>query len=83
MPLEPIASPAADRGAPTFSRRRWLTIAALAVPGAVLAGCSSGTKREAERGRARDAERTSVMDAMQATDSARLLQSTPTSPPDE
>jgi hypothetical protein len=83
MPLEPIASPAADRSDSTLSRRHWLSIAALVIPGAVLAGCSSGTRREAERGRERDAERTSVMDAMQATDSARLLQSTPTSQPDE
>lgn len=53
--------------------------------GGVLAfttGCASGSRREAERGRARDAERTSVVDTMQQTATASLVGGTPPSTPE-
>lgn len=48
---------------------------------AITTGCASGSRREAERGRARDAERTSVMDTMQQTATASLVNGTPPSTP--
>ena len=52
-------------------------LAAIAVAASILlgtlAGCAEGTSRDAERGKARDAQRTSVVSDMQATHSARVL----------
>jgi hypothetical protein len=45
----------------------------------LLAGCAEGTSTDAERGKVRDAQRTSVVSDLQATQSARLLQ--PGTPP--
>lgn len=38
-----------------------------------LAGCAEGTSHDAERGREEDAERTSVVDLLQASASADLV----------
>jgi Ni/Co efflux regulator RcnB len=55
-------------------RHRLVTLViALAVLAATLAGCAEGTSRDAEQGKARDAQRTSVVSDMQATHSARVL----------
>jgi hypothetical protein len=62
------------------SRHQLVTVAiALSVVIGTLAGCTEGTSQEAERGKARDAQRTSVVSDMQATHSARVLQ--PGTPP--
>jgi hypothetical protein len=56
------------------SRHRLAAVAiALSVVVGTLAGCAEGTSRDAERGKARDAQRTSVISDMQATHSARIL----------
>lgn len=56
------------------NRHRLVTIGiALSVLAGTLAGCAEGTSRDAERGKARDAQRTSVVSDMQATQSARVL----------
>ena len=81
MPLEPTASAAPDFTPRRLARPRLAGFAAAGVGITLLASCAQGTRREAERGRERDAERTSVMDAMQATESARLLSGTPESTP--
>jgi hypothetical protein len=47
----------------------------------VLTACAQGTSREAERGQERDAERTSVVDDLQATQTARLVLGTPPATP--
>ncbi|HYI24193.1 MAG TPA: hypothetical protein VD767_02195 [Thermomicrobiales bacterium] len=47
----------------------------------LLAGCATGNSREAERGRARDAERTSVVDSLQQTATSSLISATPPSTP--
>ncbi|HYJ12600.1 MAG TPA: hypothetical protein VEW66_03360, partial [Thermomicrobiales bacterium] len=66
------------------SRRRILLgtcgIAGIAVG---LTACSTGSSREAERGRERDAERTSVVDRMQATRTASLIIGTPPATPSD
>jgi hypothetical protein len=46
---------------------------------AVLTGCAEGASQDAERGKLRDAQRTSVVRDMQATHSARVLE--PGTPP--
>ena len=48
----------------------------------LVTGCASGTSREAERGRNRDAERTSVVDDMQRTATSRLILGSPEASPD-
>lgn len=52
----------------------------------LLAGCAEGTRRDAQQGRDQDAERTSVVSGMQATETWNLVHGTPpgtpTSPPD-
>jgi len=69
------------REAGAISRRgtrvgAWLIGACLVL--GVLAGCSEGTSKDAERGKVEDARRTSVVSDLQATHSARLiLQGTP------
>jgi hypothetical protein len=50
----------------------------LGVVGAVgFTACSTGNSREAERGKRRDAERTSVVDEVQATRTASLILGSP------
>jgi hypothetical protein len=55
----------------------------LAVLGVVLclAGCAEGTARDAERGRAKDADATSVIDALQSTRTTEIITGTPDSTP--
>ncbi len=80
MPLEPIAShrpPSTDARA----ARRVLALAFVGVACAVLVSCSQGTSRDAERGREVDAERTSVVDLLQATETSRLISGTPAASP--
>ncbi len=55
----------------------WIVTACIVI--GVLAGCAEGTSSDAERGKARDAQRTSVVSDLQATQSARLLE--PGTPP--
>lgn len=49
----------------------WLLVGCVAL--GVLIGCSRGTASDAERGRAIDAQQTSVVSDLQATESAKLL----------
>ena len=64
------------------TRRRLLLGGLELASGAVgLTACSTGSSREAERGRTRDAERTSVVDSMQATRTASLIFGTPPATP--
>lgn len=53
----------------------------MGVAATVLASCAQGASPEAERGRERDIERTSVVDSLQATESARLITGTPRATP--
>ena len=81
MPSEPIA----HRAPATDARLlHWLIafLAGLTVLIAVTA-CAEGTEREAREGQESDAERTSVVDDLQATNTARVLASTPTPPSNE
>ena len=55
-------------------------IAALCV--LAVAGCAQGTARDAERGRERDAERTSVVDVLQSTRTSEIIKGTPESTPE-
>lgn len=58
--------------------RRQLVLGMVGVAGGVsLTACSTGSSREAERGQRRDAERTSVVDEVQATRTAGLILGTP------
>jgi hypothetical protein len=50
---------------------------------AALAGCAEGTSQDAERGKLRDQQRTSVVSDMQATYSARVLEPGTPPPPTE
>ena len=64
-----------------MTRRRF---GVLLVSGGVLVGltgCAEGTARNATRGKEEDAKRTSVVDDVQATESARLLGGTPSTTP--
>ncbi len=67
------------------SRRHRLVSVAIAVSVLIgtLAGCAEGTSRDAERGKLRDAQRTSVVSDMQATHSAQVLQPGTPPPPTE
>lgn len=63
----------------------WLMLTAVAL---VVAGCSSGTATDSRRAQEQDAQRTSIVDGLQATESSRLLEpgtprpdGTPTPPP--
>ena len=67
MPLEP--TPRRDQ--PWTRTSRLLLLALLAA--ALLAGCAEGTATDAERGRARDAERESVLSDLQATETWRII----------
>jgi hypothetical protein len=42
-----------------------------------LVGCAEGTARDAEKGRARDAEATSVVDNLQSTRTSELINGSP------
>jgi hypothetical protein len=55
-------------------------LSALGFGATVLVSCSQGSSREAERARERDAERTSVVDSLQATQTAKLVTGTPGTP---
>ena len=83
MPLEPIASPAPSRSDRKRLSRRALIGVGAAATATVLVSCAQGTSREAERGKERDAERTWVVDALQATTTARLVQATPPATPSD
>jgi hypothetical protein len=63
--------------------RRSLLCGALGIAGgaASLTACSTGSSREAERARERDAQRTSVVDDLQATRTASLIIGTPPATP--
>ena len=62
--------------------RRQAMLGLLGVAGGVsLTACSTGSSREAERGKRRDAERTSVVDEVQATRTAGLILGTPPATP--
>lgn len=80
MPLERTKNhrPPAERAR---TRRDLLGVAAAGLLVTVLASCSQGTSRDAERGRERDAERTSVVDNLQATETSRLVSGTPDASP--
>ena len=81
MPLERIENhrqPPTDRG---HSRRSVLCVATLGVVATILVSCSQGTSRDAERGREQDAERTSVVDNLQATETSRLVTGSPEASP--
>lgn len=54
-------------------RRKRFGLALIGVAMLALVGCAEGTSRDAERGREADAERTSVVDSLQATSSADLI----------
>ncbi len=80
MPLEPTASPVATAA----DTRRLGRITALLVSLIVLlslSACAEGNARDAREGQEVDAERTSVVRDLQATNSARILAGTP--PPTE
>ncbi len=83
MPSEPIAHPAAKTPEPPHRppRLRWIALglAGLTLMAAVV-GCAEGTARDARQGQEEDAERTSVVRDLQATQSARILAVTPTPP---
>ncbi len=89
MPSEPIANhrPGANDGRQRalILRRRVRAIAVVGLAMLVLAGCAEGTSRDAQRGREADAERTSVVDSLQATSSADLIRRTAegTPPPED
>ena len=78
MPLEPTAN---HRPPPTDAALRVLTLFLIGVAAALLVSCSQGTSRDAERGREVDAERTSVVDNLQATVTARLVSGSPAASP--
>ena len=78
MPLERIVSRTESR----LTRRRLCGLGGLGAGVAlVLSACAQGTSREAERGKELDAERTSVVDNLQATQTARLVLGTPPATP--
>lgn len=89
MPSDPIAShhlKENDRQLRPRTRRRGVWgVALVGSIMLVLVGCAEGTSRDAERGRQKDAERTSVVDDLQASASADLLRRAAegTPPPDD
>lgn len=58
-------------------------VAILLLSGGLLAGCSTGTSNEAERGKQEDSQHESVITDMQATHTWELINSTPDSTPEE
>jgi hypothetical protein len=82
MPLDPTENLAPRLATKPITRRRLLGAFTLgAGSSGLLAACSTGTSRDAQRGRERDAERTSVVDNLQATRTAELVLGTPPSTP--
>lgn len=77
MPSEPIASQHLRRtDLPLRARAPRRKAPAVLLFGLItlaLVGCAEGTSRDAERGREEDAERTSVVDLLQASASADLV----------
>lgn len=61
--------------------RRSFAFGALLSSAAILSGCAEGTRTDAERGRMEDAERTSVVRDLQATETWNLVNGTPGSTP--
>lgn len=85
MPLEPTEHPGPKkRSSAHHGTRHLLSPIVLALTGltllAAVVGCAEGTRRDARDGQDADAERTSVVQELQATRSARILASTPTPP---
>jgi hypothetical protein len=80
MPSEPTPSRALAWNDARWSRRALGGIAAAAL-GATLTSCSTGSRQEAERGREREAEETSVVESMQQTATAGLVMGTPPATP--
>ena len=72
----PPAPPPTNKLKKHLSRLFLVTILALTV-----IGCAEGTSKDAERGRERDAERTSVVDDLQSTRTAELINGTPNASP--
>jgi hypothetical protein len=75
MPLAPTA-----RREPVESkqkRRRASWLVALGLSLLLLVGCAEGTSRDAERGRERDRQRTSVVDELQSTRTAQFISGSP------
>lgn len=84
MLLEPTANRDTEPGSPRISRRHVVMLGLGGTLLPILASCSQGTASESKRGQQRDTERTSVVDSMQATNSANLLGSPePDSSPEE
>ncbi len=66
----------------THLTRRQVMLGLLGISGSIgLTACSTGSSREADRGKRRDAERTSVVDDVQATRTAGLILGTPPATP--
>ena len=65
----------------TRGSRRWTAVLGGVVIGAsVLVGCAEGTVHDAERGRAEDQQRDSIVSDAQATRSAELVGGAPSTP---
>ena len=79
MPLEPIV----HHDQPTSTSRRAAVLGLVLLGAAVLTGCAEGTRSDAERGQAEDAERDSVVSDMQATESYLRVNSPAASPSPE
>lgn len=60
-----------------LTRRRLIGGAGALFAGMALAGCGSGTSREATRGREQDANNDSVVKNMQATETWKIVNATP------
>ena len=79
MHLEPITHPALP---PTNKLKKHVFRLFLVVACALtVIGCAEGTSKDAERGRERDAERTSVVDDLQSTRTSELINGTPNASP--
>ncbi len=63
--------------------RHFKTLAIVALAVMLLAGCSSGSAPEANRGQDQDANRDSVISDMQATRTWDIINGTPDSTPEE
>jgi F420-0:gamma-glutamyl ligase len=81
MPSEPIAHPTPLPINPRVTRRRVVGVAVIGIAATAFASCAQGSSPEAERGRELDIERTSVVDNLQATETARLISGTPRATP--
>lgn len=64
-----------------LSRRRFFSLAAMALAGGTLAACSGDSSRDAERGREADTQRESVVKDLQATQTWNLIHGTPPATP--